>query len=554
MESDNFVAGSTGWRIDEDGDAEFHDVRVRGQIIASVFRYDATSTVGGIVMIAPASTLAADITDVATTVTVEDAEFVNNDFLVVKVGGGEEIMKVTAGGGTTTLTVTRGVAGTPAAWKKGTAITRRGDRIVLDTISANSPYLDVIDYTGPLYNDDELQVRLGNLAGVSDPYMTPTGYGLYSDNAFLSGTLVVGSGAVVLDDDGLTIVSTDTPGDVNRLKFTRGGDTIARVETQSVLDGSDYVGILYLRGDNAAGTAPLCDIEINARNMSRHGINLRPDPLTYVDKGLQVATSHVTIEDIPDVIFDNVTRLRGASGTYPELGSTTSTLAWGNIRTALTKDVFVSQDARGLGGREIYAGRTAPGYAEDDFDDTGITGWSWAGSPFNTPTVYNANTSVLSCLYVQVPVIDVATRAFLYRSDGSFDTPKSCRVGMAPGVLADYTAYRFDDGTDNNYVLIWISYQAVGYFRLQVRWSIGGTPSYGTAVDVPWPGWYHLTLSLSGTRWSNWGVTGIYRTDGPGSMYLDGPSGLTWTPTRRGIEMQGQVTWTYHVVDWTANW
>ena len=55
LQSYNYVPGilGSGWRIDQDGKAEFNDVSVRGTISASVFKYDETTAVGGQLYVAP---------------------------------------------------------------------------------------------------------------------------------------------------------------------------------------------------------------------------------------------------------------------------------------------------------------------------------------------------------------------------------------------------------------------------------------------------------------------------------------------------------------------
>ena len=55
MQSFNYYPGSlgSGWKIDQQGRAEFNDVAVRGTISASVFEYDETTAVGGRMYISP---------------------------------------------------------------------------------------------------------------------------------------------------------------------------------------------------------------------------------------------------------------------------------------------------------------------------------------------------------------------------------------------------------------------------------------------------------------------------------------------------------------------
>jgi hypothetical protein len=350
MQSDNFVAGSEGWKINEDGDAEFHDVTVRGEITAAAFKYNAVSALGGAMMVGPASVVAADITDVATTVTVNDAQFQNGDFLYVKLGGTYEVMEVTGGGGTTSLTVTRGVDGSATAWKKGTALCRQGNRIVLDTVSANSPYLDIVAWAGPLFDDETVQVRLGNLTGISDPYMTPTGYGLYSDNVFLSGTAVFASGTVTLDSDGVTILAGIN--DDNFVKWKDSGNVTGQI--QSLEDIADDRSLQLKVFPKAIGTdnvvqlliAPFGGGETGCPALTLHGQVDSADPLqSYIrlDAGVGIAgaTQLVVYEDGVYILNGY---LRGVSSQFPDLGSTTVAEKWGDIFLHQAQKLYFDDD------------------------------------------------------------------------------------------------------------------------------------------------------------------------------------------------------------------
>jgi hypothetical protein len=68
--------------------------------------------------------------------------------------------------------------------------------------AVNSPYAQVVTWTGHPATGSSLRLRIGNLIGVSDPALDPTGYGLYSDNAYLHG--VVRTAETIMDDDGLS--------------------------------------------------------------------------------------------------------------------------------------------------------------------------------------------------------------------------------------------------------------------------------------------------------------------------------------------------------------
>ncbi len=72
-----------------------------------------------------------------------------------------------------------------------TIVRVNGGSILNDASSAQSPFIDIYDGVetwADFQSVDKTKVRLGNLAGVSNA----SGYGLYTQNAFLTGSLVVG--------------------------------------------------------------------------------------------------------------------------------------------------------------------------------------------------------------------------------------------------------------------------------------------------------------------------------------------------------------------------
>ena len=60
---------------------------------------------------------------------------------------------------------------------------------------ANSPYYQIVTWTTHPTNVS-LRARLGNLSGVTDTSLSPSGYGLYSQNAFLTGDFVTAGGLI----------------------------------------------------------------------------------------------------------------------------------------------------------------------------------------------------------------------------------------------------------------------------------------------------------------------------------------------------------------------
>lgn len=165
--------------------------------------------------------------------------------------------------------------------------------------------------------------------------------------------------------------------------------------------------------------------------------------------------------------------------------------------------------------------------------------WTWAGAPFVTPTVTLSNSAL------RATGLTGSQRSFAYRT--SFSTASwalaqsisSLSVGFAGG-------FRLDDGSDNNYAeaVVRVSQSTPTQWQYQVRWRTGGgVVSTANGNTLVTPVTSVLVPSRSGTAWSSWGlafVTTMLPSLGgfhwnPNSAV----SGLTWTPTRAGILIDG---------------
>ncbi len=240
--SSTFSSGplGQGWQIDSTtGRAEFQDVVARGKLSMAVFEYGTISAVGGFLLISPADVLAVDMTAAdASTLTVDgDTTFQLNEILRMKDGTDDEWLQVTNVGSAPTYTVTRDLAGDYAAnsnpiWTKGTAVVStgvaNGGYIVMDTSSANTPFLDVILRNSATYDDVIIKARLGNLDGIPDTDFgtAPSGFGLYTDNVYLKGSIVTSAGA----GQRITINEYESGAFNNALIFYAAGGEVVRID------------------------------------------------------------------------------------------------------------------------------------------------------------------------------------------------------------------------------------------------------------------------------------------------------------------------------------
>jgi len=212
----DFVSGALGkgWRITPD-EAEFQNARIRGTLSTAVFKKDTISALNATFLIANSTMLAEDLTSVATDIIVKESVFSNGDRVRIKDGFADEWMVVTStassSGDNWSYAVTRS---SPVAWTAGVAVVSLGNWngsvgtgfIMLDAASQYAPFIDAYIRTGPNQLDYSLKARLGRLDGISDSHFgNLSGYGLYSENAYLKGKLVVGPGSTGLglfDDAG----------------------------------------------------------------------------------------------------------------------------------------------------------------------------------------------------------------------------------------------------------------------------------------------------------------------------------------------------------------
>jgi len=163
-----------------------------------------------------------------------------------------------------TFTAARVSSGTSAATvgydyaRLGSATdTTRQGTIYLTSDDSNAPFIDILDgvqsHTG--WNaSGNVKVRLGKLSGISDSYFgTLSGYGLYSDNVYLRGSIYatdgVFSGTVYASDGTFTGAITASSGSIAGV-LTIGTSGEIRQGTGTL--GTDYTGLRIWR-DSGVG-------------------------------------------------------------------------------------------------------------------------------------------------------------------------------------------------------------------------------------------------------------------------------------------------------------
>jgi len=301
IESTNFASGTSGFRIEgATGNAEFNDIVARGAIASAVFTYSQIQATAGEIIVAkgagklkqplvlggvnyayiqdpPGISHAAAGTLWATldTVRVKDPGIGDTWLRVLNVidGGGDVwILYLQFRNGTNLVTYPAG----------GTLVNYGGTgqgfvRISAD--GANAPYVSLATHSGLPWSFVDEKARLGNLSGISGA----SGYGLWTNNGFFTGTVHASAGSIagwtiaagLLSASGVGLRPADYPfyaGDNDPssapFRVTQNGALVATnatitgaVTASSGQIGSWTINNLYLARDtgsnsNSSGMAP----------------------------------------------------------------------------------------------------------------------------------------------------------------------------------------------------------------------------------------------------------------------------------------------------------
>lgn len=394
IHSDDYASGISGFTLSPDY-LEVNNINARGMIRTAVFQKDTLSVVGGTVMVLPGDVLDADMTALdASTMTVSGTHtFSLNDVVRIKDGTYDEWLEITNIASAPTYTVTRDKAGSYAAnnnpaWKRGsTVVSYQGwsqGGLQLTSSLTNAPYLSIFvrpaSTTYPYSNGGLIEkVRLGNLTGIADT----SGYGLWTDNCYLTGKLQTGSGnkKIVIDNSDNTLRFYDSSG-YNTIVLD---DTLSSPATSgmymAVSGGSTciYSAKLIQMTNGTAGF----NYNTSALSPSGYGNDICLDSRLYgqvsgtaYDRRIAFytyAASAAVAGDLADYfgIKTEVTKST-KSGNYYSLHSTADSGAWagyfsGNIfasngiyvGTSTTTNCLLDDSVHGSGNTTLYIGNAS---------------------------------------------------------------------------------------------------------------------------------------------------------------------------------------------------
>lgn len=224
ISTSQFASGAYGWKIDQNGNAEFNNATIRGKLTSVVFEKQTVSAVNGDLYIAPSYTLKKEFKTGAidgTTIklTFSDpgdfpTDWENNQVLFsfswgkktynsisgeIKVSKNTEnnISEITLLFPQSGISIEESLNSDIQIINIGIITTENGKastnyKYIYLTANANdSPFIDVQDYKSG-DNNPLPKVRMGRLDGITDTmngFGTLSGYGFYCSNAYLTGEL-----------------------------------------------------------------------------------------------------------------------------------------------------------------------------------------------------------------------------------------------------------------------------------------------------------------------------------------------------------------------------
>ena len=234
----DFSTGIKGWQVNQAGDVEFNNGVFRGVVRTPVFLKDEVAAIGGTFLVAETDVLTSDATTASALegsfeFSCEHNYFAANDYVRCKPDGVKEfwaLVTAIAGSGPYTYTATLKSGDTSTAFEEGLAIVNYGPNgqglIQMTATAANSPYLDIFTHAAEPWTTLTSKLRIGNLTGITDADLSPSGYGFYSDNAFLKGSISAASNVVRINSSGIQLEITDAYADARSYKFVNSSDTV----------------------------------------------------------------------------------------------------------------------------------------------------------------------------------------------------------------------------------------------------------------------------------------------------------------------------------------
>ena len=342
LQTKNYIKDLKGWIIssENNGFAEFENVKIRGTLSTTTFEKESINAVGGQLWVANSTAITgSDITISDTTMSVANASgFANGEILIIKkvtdtgftteyvlvdsasvdgdgsnpdeISGRIYVQRGYTGGDTPTNTFVGDTGSSATDYQEGQVIVSTGKigtgyiRMNANPNDQSTPYIDIIERTGSGTYDVELKARLGDLSGLANTeYVfnrSNPGFGLATDNVYLRGGITATFGAI----GGFGINETTISSSNDALILKSNGQITG---SNILLDGG------IIRSSNLSTTAG-SQIDLNQGTMKLGGSSNPGFEVT--DAGFVTATNFT--EKVIEVTVDN-------SGSYFETYSDSGT-------------------------------------------------------------------------------------------------------------------------------------------------------------------------------------------------------------------------------------
>ena len=252
IESTDFVSNLRGIRLTTlgNGTLEAENAKIRGTLSTTVFEKETVNAVGGQLLVANSTTITGSLPVSASQVTMSVKNvtgFADDEIIMIKkvsnTGFTTEYIKVNSssrdfntsdtnfagkimvsrniasGSNTDSVNVMEFDSGSTAqSYQPGQVLVSTGKigtgyiRLNANPNDIETPYIDIVERTGSAVYDMDLKVRLGDLGGISDTIngQAVSGFGLYTDNAFLKGGIVASYGSIGAFNISSTGLSSDS--------------------------------------------------------------------------------------------------------------------------------------------------------------------------------------------------------------------------------------------------------------------------------------------------------------------------------------------------------
>jgi len=255
IETNDFASGLKGLRLSTaaNGTIEAENARIRGTLATTVFEKETVNAVGGQLLVANSTAITSSVfhskpvSASQTTMSVVNVTgFVANEILLIKkvgdTGFSTEYVKVVSASRDAPssdknfsgrLFVNRAInSGSMSSagmfMESGSSAQQYEDgQVIVSTgkvgtgfikLNANpndifTPYIDIVERTGSAVYDIDLKARLGDLSGLSSALVgSDPGFGLFSENVFLTGKITATSGEIggfTIDGHSLTTTGVE---------------------------------------------------------------------------------------------------------------------------------------------------------------------------------------------------------------------------------------------------------------------------------------------------------------------------------------------------------